>query len=90
MEDHGAPVVHSEGHWGPIDGSLKKAAACGEPMQEQTPGRTRGPMGNPHWSSLFLKDFTKWKGPMPEQFLKNWSLWERWKLEHFMKDISHG
>ncbi|KAJ7426862.1 suppression of tumorigenicity 5 protein isoform x4 [Willisornis vidua] len=30
---------------------------------------------DPHWSSLFLKDFTLWKGPMIKEFIKNSSLW---------------
>ncbi|GAB0209457.1 hypothetical protein GRJ2_003411400 [Grus japonensis] len=42
--------------------------------------------GNPHWTSLFLKDCTLWKGPMLEQFVKNCSLWEGPTLEKFMKD----
>ena len=41
-------------------------------------------MGDPHWSSLFLKDCTLWKGPMLEQLMKNCSLWE--ESENFMED----
>ena len=43
-------------------------------------------MGDPHWSSLFLKDCTPWEGPMLEQFVKNCSPWEGLTLEKFMKD----
>ena len=43
-------------------------------------------MGDPHWSSLFLKDCTPWKGPMLEQFVKNSSPWEGLMLEKFVKD----
>jgi len=35
-------------------------------------------MGDPHWSSLFLKDCIPWEGPTLEQFVKDshWSsLW---------------
>jgi len=48
---------------------------------EQVPGRTCDPVGDPHWSSPFLKDCTPWKGPMLEQFLRNLSLWEGPTLE---------
>ena len=44
-------------------------------------GRTCDPVGDPHWSSLFLKDCTPWMGPMLEQFVKNCSAWEK-----FVKD----
>ena len=43
-------------------------------------------MGDPRWSSLFLKDCTPWKGPMLEQFVKNCSPWEGLTLEKFVKD----
>ena len=33
----------------------------GEPVLEQAPGRTCDPTGDPHWSSLFLKDCTLWE-----------------------------
>ncbi|KAK4811345.1 hypothetical protein QYF61_027574 [Mycteria americana] len=33
-------------------------------------------LGHPHWSSLFLKDCTRWQGPMLEQFLKDCIPWE--------------
>ncbi|PKU45537.1 suppression of tumorigenicity 5 protein isoform x4 [Limosa lapponica baueri] len=44
------------------------------------------PVGDPHWTSLFLKDCTLWKGPMLEQFIKNCTPWEGVMLEKFMKD----
>ena len=43
-------------------------------------------MGDPRWSSLFLKDCTPWKGPTLEQFVKNCSVWEGLTLEKFMED----
>ena len=43
-------------------------------------------MGDPRWSSLFLKDCTPWMGPMLEQFMKNCSLWEGLTLEKFVED----
>ena len=46
-------------------------------------------MGDPRWSSLFLKDCTPWKEPMLEQFMKNCSPWEGLTLEKFM-EVSHG
>jgi len=50
--------------------------------EERTPhcsrfaGRVCEPVGDPRWSSLFLKDFTPWKGPALRQFMKSCSLWE--------------
>ena len=82
--------------------ALKEAAAHGELTQEQSSGRScsRGeeptqeqvfwqelwPVGDPHWSSLFLMDCTPWRGPMLEQFLKNYSPSEGSNPEPFMKD----
>jgi len=43
-------------------------------------------MGDPHSSSLFVKDCTPWKEPMLELFMKKCSLWERLMLEKFMQD----
>ena len=57
-------------------------------MLEQAPGRTCGPVGDPRWSSLFLKDCTPWMGPMLEQFVKNCSPWEGLTLEKFVEDCS--
>jgi len=37
-------------------------------------GRTCEPVGDPCWSSLLLKDCTLWRGPMLEQFVKDFSL----------------
>lgn len=69
--------------------ALKEAVACESPHQSRLPAgaETCGeelmqehlfwqelkPMGNPHWSSLFLKDCAPWEGPMLEQFMKNCS-----------------
>ena len=44
------------------------------------------PAGDPHWSSLFLKDCTPWMGPTLEQFMKNYSWWEGLMLEKLMED----
>jgi len=49
-------------------------------------GRAGEPMGDPHWSSLFLKDCTPWEGPTLGQFMKSCSLWEGLTLEKFVKD----
>jgi len=43
-------------------------------------------MGDPHWSSLFLKHCTLWEGPMLGQFMKNCSLWEGLLLEKFVEN----
>jgi len=42
-------------------------------------------MGDPRWSSLFLKDCTPWKGPMLEELVNNISLWKGFTLEKFME-----
>ncbi|GAB0181363.1 hypothetical protein GRJ2_000601600 [Grus japonensis] len=63
-----------------------------QPMDDPTPEQVDAPeggcdpVGSPHWSSLFLKDCTPWKGPTGEQFMKNCSLWEGLTLEKFMED----
>lgn len=43
-------------------------------------GRTCDPVGNPHCSSLFLKDYSL------EQFVKKGSLWEGLTLERFTEN----
>ena len=43
-------------------------------------------MGDPHGSSLFLKDCTLWKGPTLDEFMKNCSMWEGPTLEKFVED----
>jgi len=55
-------------------------------MMEQAPGRTCDPVGDPHWSSLFLKDCTPWKAPTLEQSIKNCSLREGLMLKKIMED----
>ena len=67
-------------------------AGPADPWRERSPrwsrfaGRTGGPVGDPRWSSLFLKDCTLWKGPALEEFVKNCSLCEGLTLEKFMED----
>jgi len=56
------------------------------PHQSRFANRTCDPAGDPHWSSLFLKDCSPWKGPTLEQFVKNCSPWEGLKLEQFVED----
>jgi len=43
-------------------------------------------MGDPCWSSLFLKDCTLWEGLTLEKFVKNCSLWEGPMLQKFMEN----
>ena len=43
-------------------------------------------MGDPRWSSPFLKDCTLWKGPTLEHFVKICTPWEGLTLEKIMKD----
>ncbi|KAK4823683.1 hypothetical protein QYF61_005654 [Mycteria americana] len=72
-------------HWsrllaGPVDPWRE------EPTWTRFGGRTCDPVGDPRWSSLFLKDCTPWKGPTLEHFVKNCSLWEGLMLEKFVEN----
>ncbi|GAB0185827.1 hypothetical protein GRJ2_001048000 [Grus japonensis] len=69
-------------------GSWQDLWTCGErsPCQNRFAGRTCDPVGDPHWSSLFLKDCTLWERPTLEQFVKNCSQWEGLTLEKLVQD----
>jgi len=69
-------------------GSWQELWTCGKrsPCRSRFAGRARDPMGDPRWSSLFLKGFTLWEGPTLGQFMKNCSLWEGLTLEQFVED----
>jgi len=56
------------------------------PCWSRFAGRACDPVGDPHWSILFLKDCTPWKGSMLELFMKNCSPWEGRTLEQFMEN----
>jgi len=43
-------------------------------------------VGDPRWSSLFLKDCTPWEGPTLGQFMENFTPWEVPMLEKFVED----
>jgi len=43
-------------------------------------------MGDPHWSSLFLKDCILWEGPTLQQHVKNCSPWEGFILEESVEN----
>jgi len=51
------------------------------PCQSRFAVRACDPVGDPCWSSLFLKDCTPWEGPTMGQFMKSCSLWEGFMLE---------
>ncbi|GAB0207533.1 zinc finger and BTB domain-containing protein 5 [Grus japonensis] len=67
-------------------GSWQELRPYGErsPCRSRFAGRTCDPVGDPCWSSLLLKDLIPWKGPMLEQFVKNYSLWEGPTLEKYV------
>ena len=69
-------------------GSWQDLWACGQTTSHWSgfAGRTCDPLGDPCWSSLFLKDCTSWKGHTLEQFVKSWSSWEEPTLEHFVEN----
>lgn len=48
-------------------------------------GRISAPVGDLHWSSLFLKDCTLWKGSTLEKVMKNSIPWEGLILEKFVE-----
>ncbi|CAM9951837.1 unnamed protein product, partial [Bubo scandiacus] len=56
------------------------------PRWSRFAGRACDPVGDPRWSSLFLKDCTPWKGSTLEQLVKNCSPWEGLMLKKFMED----
>ncbi|RMC16118.1 hypothetical protein DUI87_08327 [Hirundo rustica rustica] len=70
------------------EGSWQDLRPCGErsPPWSRFAGRTCDPVGDPHWSRLFLKDCTLWKGHMVAKFMKNCSPWEGLALQKFMED----
>ncbi|GAB0208729.1 zinc finger and BTB domain-containing protein 5 [Grus japonensis] len=69
-------------------GSWQDLWTCGErsPHWSRFGGRTCDLVGDPRWSSLFLKVCTLWKRPTLEQFVKNCSPWEGLTLEKFVED----
>jgi len=69
-------------------GSCQDLRTHGErsPCQSRFAGRACDPVGDPRWSSLFLKDYALWKGPMLGHFVKSCSLWEGLMLEKFVEN----
>ena len=51
------------------------------PRWNRFAGRACDPVGDPRWSSLFLKDCTPWEGPTLGQFVEDCLLWEGPTLE---------
>jgi len=54
------------------------------PHRSRFAGSTCDPVGDPRWSSLFLKDCTLWEVPTLGQFMKSCSPWEGLTLEEFV------
>lgn len=77
LEDPALQQVDAQGGHDPVGGPW---------WTHGPPGRTCGPVRDPHWSSLFLQDCTPWKGPTLEQFVKNCSPWEGLMLDKFLED----
>jgi len=69
-------------------GSWQDLWSCGERSTRWSrfTGRASDTVGDPCWSSLFLKDCTPWKESMLEQFVKNCSLWEGLLSENFVEN----
>jgi len=61
---------------------------CGErsPHRSRFADRACDPVGDPHWSSLFLKDCTLWEGPMLGQLVRSCSPWDGLMLEKFAEN----
>jgi len=68
-------------------GSCQDLRTYGErsPPWSRFAGRACDPMGDPRWSSLFLKDCTPWEGPTLGPFVKSCSPWEGFTLEKFVE-----
>jgi len=45
-------------------------------------------VGDPRWSSLFLKDRSLWKGPMQRHVVKSCTPWKGPTLGQFVKSYS--
>ncbi|PKU43584.1 hypothetical protein llap_6105 [Limosa lapponica baueri] len=90
MVDYNGAGIHTAACGGPHAGPgiyvLKETASHKEPTQEQVFFQDLWFMGDPGWSSPFLKDCAPWKGPMLEQLMKNCSPWEEATLRKFPKD----
>ncbi|GAB0204951.1 zinc finger and BTB domain-containing protein 5 [Grus japonensis] len=75
-EDYSGADIHSAACGGPHiragGNALKEAAAA---SGEHTPGHVFW-QKLPYWSSLLLKDCTLWRGPIFEQFVKDFIPWE--------------
>ena len=56
------------------------------PGWSSSAGRSCDPAGDPHWSGVFLKGCTPWKGPALEQFVEQCSPWEGLRLDKFAED----
>lgn len=73
MEGHPSTDIHTAacgGHDTTDQYAVKEAAAHGEePTVEQAVQWELRPVGDPRWSSLFLQDYSPWKGSMVELFL---------------------
>jgi len=67
MEVHGGADTHLHPVEDPMLEQVDARRMC-NPLegqrQSRCAGRTCDPTGDPHWSSLFLKDSTLWEGPM--------------------------
>jgi len=68
-------------------GSWQALQTHGErsPRRSRIAGRACDSVGDPRWSSLFLRDCTPWEGPTLGQFVKSCSLWEGLTLGQFVK-----
>ena len=68
--DHAKVDIHTAARRGPHITAggyiLKEAATCGEPMQEQTPGRNCGLWRGAHAGAGFLAESVASEGPMLE------------------------
>lgn len=80
MEDYVGADIYAAAHEGPHAAAgghaVKKAAAPRECTMQQVLWQELWPLEDLHWSSLFLMDYTPWKGPLLEQFLKNCIQWD--------------
>jgi len=79
-------------------GARARAGSCQDlwthrersPRWNRFAGRACDPVGDPRWSSLFLKDCTPWKGTTLGQFVKSCSPWKGSCWRSLWRTLSHG
>jgi len=76
--------------WGALTGAgfYQDLRTCGEktPQWSRFSGRACDPVGDPRWSSLFLKGCIPWEGPTLGQFVESCSPCEGLTLQNIVEN----